>query len=158
MVLTAKNSKQAESPACTKNRPRTSSQFHDLRTIESATKINNAWQNSFYHVHKASTLRAYVGFLLDCCTNLPLTLGCIGLPRWAYLGGLTYITMAGTRLVKIRVHGDLTVWEVITASLHSLWVQWVNDHSSEVKRSRDHTITPPFWWFWGIDDLKAPVQ
>ena len=34
-------------------------------TVESASKINNAFH------HKTCMLRTYVGFLLDCCTNLP---------------------------------------------------------------------------------------
>ena len=40
-------------------------------TVESASKMNNARQNSFHH--KACTLCAHFGFLLDCGTNLPPT-------------------------------------------------------------------------------------
>ena len=42
-------------------------------TVESTivAKINNSGQNSFHH--KTCLLCAFVGFLLDCCANLPPT-------------------------------------------------------------------------------------
>ena len=44
---------------------------HLVKVTGYSRECNNSWQNSFHH--KTCLMRAYVGFLLDCCTNLPPT-------------------------------------------------------------------------------------